>query len=155
MKQMMSAVKILILVAILTAGGFFMVSNWSWVFSKRVKGEIIAVERVTEPTAILSSRVSESQMHSYSVLIKGEDGKLYTASTEDRQWQVAKPGYCVEALLYRYPPWDLKRANTYFNARLDELRECPGKPISAVPQSPESTPESAAPAAGSQPQSNH
>ena len=101
--------------------------NYSWVFAKRVTGKIIEVERVTSANAILSPRVTEEQLHSYAILIQGDDGKLYTASSEDRKWQVAKKGYCVETLLYRYPPWDFNKANTFFNARLDELKICPGE----------------------------
>lgn len=147
MKQVMSAVKILVLLVFLVGGAVFVIVNWSWVFSKRIKGEIINVERVTEPTAILSARATEAQIHSYSILIRTAEGKLYTASSEDRQWQVAKPGYCVEALLYRYPPWSLKNAGTYFNARLDELSECPGKRMQ-----PESDPPAGAP---TESESNH
>ncbi|NJL24986.1 MAG: hypothetical protein HC902_07305 [Calothrix sp. SM1_5_4] len=101
--------------------------NYSWVFAKKVRGRIVNVERVTDPSAIISARVSDAQLHSYAILIQGDDGKLYTASADDRKWQVAKKGYCVEALLYRYPPWDLDKANTFFNARLDELSLCPGE----------------------------
>jgi hypothetical protein len=134
MNKMKSAFKLLLLIVVLAGAATFVIANWSWVFAKKVKGEIINVERVNQPTAILSSRATEAQIHSYSILVKGEDGKLYTASSEDRQWQVAKPGYCVKALLYVYPPWELERAGTYFNARLEELSECPGKPITAQPQ---------------------
>lgn len=128
-------VKILVIALILVGGTAFVVSNWSWVFAKRVKGRILEVERVTDPTAILGSRLTPEQMHSYAILIEGDDGKLYTASSEDRQWQVAKKGYCVDALLYRYPPWNLDKANTFFNARLDGLSRCNGeeKPVDESP----------------------
>jgi hypothetical protein len=114
---------------VITVGvGTFVIMKWSWVFSKRINGTIVSVERVTEPSAIFSSRATEQQIHSYSVLVRGNDGTLYTSSSEDRQWQVAKKGYCVEALLYRYPPWDLQRAGTFFNARLKRLYDCPNQP---------------------------
>lgn len=135
MRQMKSAIK-LVIVILLTAGAlWFVVDNWSWVFSKRVKGEIINVERVTEQTAILGNRVTEAQMHTYSILIQGEDGRMYTSASEDSQWQVAKKGYCVEALLYRYPPWRLSLAGNFFNARLVELSQCKGK-TQAPPEPP-------------------
>lgn len=121
--------------AILGGGGSFVVLNYSWVFAKRVKGRIIDVERVTSANAILSPRVTDQQLHSYAILIQGDDGKPYTASSEDRKWQVAKKGYCVDTLLYRYPPWEFDKANTFFNARLDELSVCPGEkePVPAEP----------------------
>jgi hypothetical protein len=124
MKQMKTAVKLLILILIAAGALWFVIDNWSWVFSKRVKGEIINVERVTEQTAILGSRVTDAQMHTYSILIQGEDGRMYTSASEDSQWQVAKKGFCVEALLYRYPPWRLSLAGNFFNARLVELSQC-------------------------------
>jgi hypothetical protein len=142
MKNMMTAIKILLVIAILTGAGIFVVNNWAWVFSKTVEGEIINVERVTEPTAILSARISDAQIHSYSILIKDKEGKLYTTSSEDPQWQIAKPGYCVRALLYRNPPWELNKAITFFNARIKELSECQGgKPVTPVqPSAPEGQP---------------
>jgi hypothetical protein len=60
MKNMMTAIKILLVIAILTGAGIFVVNNWAWVFSKTVEGEIINVERVTEPTAILSARTKKA-----------------------------------------------------------------------------------------------
>lgn len=143
MKQVKSFVRWLIAmvgVAIVVA---FMVAYYPWVFSKRVRGQILDVQRVTNPTAVIGgSRLTDAQIHSYSILIQDEkDGRLYTASSEDRQWQVASKGYCVEALLYRYPPWDLEKAGTFFNARIVDLRVCPGQttppPSSPPPTSPE------------------
>lgn len=122
-----SFVKYLILAALVVGALAFVVANYSWVFAKRVHGRIINVERVTDPNAIISGRVTEAQMHTYAILIQGEDGRLYTANSDNPRWEVAKKGYCVDTLLYRYPPWQLERANTFFNARLDELSLCPGE----------------------------
>lgn len=130
---------LMILVAIVGAGAF-VVTNYSWVFAKRVKGRIVNVERVTDPNAFIGSKVTPEQMHSYAILIQGDDGKLYTASSEDRKWQVAKKDYCVDALLYRYPPWDFNRANTFFNARLDELSLCAGDAAPPVIEAPGTAP---------------
>lgn len=144
MKPFKTAIKILVLIVVLAGAGIFIVQNWSWVFSKRIKGEVLSVERVTQQTAILGSRVTDAQMHTYSILIQGEDGRLYTSSSSDSQWQVVKKGYCVEALLYRYPPWRLSLANTFFNARILELRNCKGKDgeILPLPEEPPVSPES-------------
>lgn len=138
MKSFKAALKILVLILVLGLIAIVVVTNYAWVFSKRVKGEIVTVERVTESTAVLSNRVTDAQMHTYSILIRSEDGKLYTTSSEDSQWQVAKAGFCVEALLYRNPPWNLDKANTFFNARILQLNDCPGKTALAAPV--ESTP---------------
>lgn len=138
MRSFRSFLTWLILASVLGGISAFTVINYSWVFAKKVHGRILNVERVTDPNAIISARVTEEQLHSYAILIQGDDGKLYTASSEDRKWQVAKKGYCVEALLYRYPPWNLEKANTFFNARLDELKICPGEnePPKEDPASP-------------------
>ena len=122
----MKFVRWLLVVVVLLGSCAFVFVNYSWVFAKRVKGRIVNVERVTDPSAILSARTTPEQLHSYAILIQGDDGKLYTTSSEDRKWQVAKKGYCVDALLYRYPPWDFNKANGFYNARLDELSLCPG-----------------------------
>ena len=119
--------KAAIVLAVLGGAAAFVIANYEWVFAKKVKGTVIAVERVTSPTAILGSRPTDAQMYSYSVLIQGDDGVLYTSSSEDRQWQVVKKGYCIDTLLYRYPPWHLDKANTYFNARVEQIRICPGQ----------------------------
>ncbi len=140
MKQVKNFALLIIGIALLVGVGIFIVANYSWVFAKTVNGKIVEVRRVTNPTAILGSKITQEQLHSYAVLIEGEDGRLYTASSEDRQWEVAGKGYCVRALLYRYPPWDFERANTFFNARLKELRQCDGQtpalPPPAAPESP-------------------
>jgi hypothetical protein len=150
MAGMKSAAKIFLIALLILGSAAFVVSNWSWVFAKRIQGEILNVERVTNPTAILSSRATDEQIHSYSILIKGQDGKLYTASSEDRQWQVAKKGYCVDAVLYRYPPWDLSKGGTFFNARLRELSLCPGQsaPPAEVPEPPPSESPAETPPSG-------
>ncbi len=134
MKKIKGAIKLLIGTAAVVAIAIFVVTNYGWVFSKVVRGEILNVERVTDPQAIITSRVTQEQLHSYSILIQSDDGKLYAASSEDRQWQVAKKGFCVEARLYRYPPWRLSLANTFYNARILELSRCPGKPLTDEPE---------------------
>lgn len=150
----MRFVRWLFVLLIVVGAGAFVIINYSWVFAKRVQGRIISVERVTETNAIISSRITPEQMHSYAILIQGDDGNLYTASSEDRKWQVVKTGYCVDTLLYRYPPWDLRNANTFFNARLDEIRLCPGETEppeekKGIPESPATEP-AAPPSPGSE-----
>ena len=122
---------------VLLAIGVFVVMNYSWVFAKRVKGEVIEIERVTEPTAILGNRIKEENIHSFAVAIKDDKGTIHTASGEDRQWSVVKKGYCVEALFYSYPPWDLDKGGTYFNARVISMSDCAKSAI--VPVTPSAT----------------
>lgn len=128
---------------ILVAWG--LVINYEWVFSKSVVGEILEVERFVPP-AILGSPVTADQMFSVAVMIRAENGEIYSASSADRQWAIAKPGYCVEARFYPYPPWNLEKADTYHNARLIKvlptcLRLGPAREGTPVP--PEAAPSTA------------
>lgn len=145
---MVKFTRILLLVMVAIGAVAFVILRYDWVFAKTVKGRLLNVERVMDPNAIISSRVTPEQMHSYAILIQGDDGKLYTTSSDDRRWQVAKKGYCVTALLYRYPPWELDKANGFFNARLDELSLCPGEtePPPIAPSEPASPPADKNPA---------
>jgi hypothetical protein len=147
MKSLSGFFKILLVFVIVGGCLVFVVTNYSWVFSKRITGQVVDVERVTDPSAIYGSRPTAEQMYSYSVLIQGDDGHLYTASSEDRQWQVVKKGYCVDALLFRYPPWHFQNAGTFFNARLKDVRVCPGQT-----ELPQNTPGAAGPRADGQQQ---
>lgn len=151
MKQMKSLVRTVVLVALVVVVVGFVLSNWSFVFAKTVHGKILNVQRVTDPSAVFGSKLTPEQMHSYAVLIQGDDGRLYTSSSEDRQWQVATPGYCVKAKLYRYPPWDLERANTFFNARVEELKLCDGQTSPPQPPAQNSAPEAEKPAPPAEP----
>jgi len=152
MKSLTGFLKLLVVVVVLLLVGAVVITNYSWVFSKRVSGVVVDVERVTDPTAMMGSRLTEAQMYSYSILIQGDDGHLYTSSSEDRQWQVVKKGYCIEALLFRYPPWVLDKADTFFNARLKDVKICPGQ--TALPEAPKvETPAPPASPSPSAPQS--
>lgn len=114
-----------IVAAILVAIGilFFVVENYSFIFSRDVVGQVLEVERVTEP-AFIGGGVPTAQVFSYAVAIQDKTGEIFTSSSEDRQWAVARKGMCVEAKFYPYPPWNFEKANTYFNARLVRLKEC-------------------------------
>ena len=127
MKSFTGFFKVLALVIVILAVGSLVISNYEWVFSKNITGKVLDVQRVTDPSALVSARATEAQMHSYSILIQGEDGKLYTSASIDQQWQVVRKGYCVEALFYRNPPWKLDQANTFFNARVKQVTICPGE----------------------------
>ena len=136
MKTVRTAMWILAIFVILGGGITFAVVNYSWLFAKSVEGEIVEVERITEPSALIGGHLTGSQIHSYAVLIQGKDGVMYTSSADDRQWEVAKKGYCVMATLYRYPPWNLEKGGTYYNARLKQIHRCPEKPDPATESQP-------------------
>ena len=115
-----------IVFALLIAGAVILVATYySYIFSKNVIGRIDNVARVTGVTAMLGNRpLTEGQLHMFSVSIRQPSGELLTAISEDGQWAIARAGLCVKAKYYPHPPWDLKQAGTYFNARLLTLFDC-------------------------------
>jgi hypothetical protein len=128
--------KIALLVVAFILVGFILINYYSYIFAKTVKGEIVEVERVTDPTTIVGSQMTPGQLYSFAVAIRADDGEIFTASSEDRQWAVAKKGFCAVAKFYPYPFWQLDSAGTYHNARLIELRDCKRKQ-EQVPETPE------------------
>lgn len=106
--------------------GYAFVQYYSYIFVHNVVGEIVSVERVTEAAALINvDRVDPTQLYSYAIAIRDNKGDIHTASGVDRQWAVAQKGQCVEAKFYPYPPWNLDKGGTYFNARLIRLFDCP------------------------------
>ena len=122
----MKGIAVKALVALVVVGVLAVVAtNYSYIFSKTVIGEIIEMERVAPEAAIIGGQpIQTSAIFSYAVAIKTKDGQIFTASSEDRQWAVAKKGYCVEAVFYPYPFWNLAKSGTYFNARLTTMFDC-------------------------------
>jgi hypothetical protein len=115
----------LIIILCLLAWGF--IEYYSVIFSKTVKGEIMNVERVEIPVALVAHAESNitSKVFSFAIGIKDEKtGEILTASSEDRQWAVAQKGQCAEAVYLPYPPWNFTKRNTFFGARLIKLTEC-------------------------------
>jgi hypothetical protein len=102
---------------------------YEFVFAKTINGEILKVERVTQPEALIASgkAIPAEQLFSMGIAIRDEKGEIHTASSEDRQWSVAQAGQCAEARFFPYPPWDLESAGTYHGARLIRLYDCPKK----------------------------
>jgi len=118
----------LIILAVLAGGGLFFFNYYSYIFARRVKGEIISIERIQLNVSLIQQQGGEDlnpQLFSFAVAIKEPSGEIVTSSAEDRQWAVATVGHCADALFYPYPPWNLMKSGTYHNARLDHLSECP------------------------------
>lgn len=126
MESFISGIKKLIFFCFFLGLCALAVIYYPWLFGKTVDGEIIEVERVTSSDAVLG-KVDKFQMHSFAVLIQDKDGEMYTSSSEDRRWDVAKKGMCVISLFYRHPPWQLQSGNGFFNARVQKIYRCPGK----------------------------
>ena len=122
---MKGAIGVFIFALVLAGSLYFGVTYYSWIFAARVEGDVLEVARVTDPTAILGSNVTNEQMFSFSLMIRDKTGEIFTASSEDRQWQVIKKGCRIQAVLYRYPFWELNKGGTFFNARVDKVLSCP------------------------------
>ncbi len=133
MSAMKRWLKILIGIAVLFLVGSVFVNNYSIIFSRRVIGTIVNVQAIPTNIALMpvngaqTDKVNPQLYSSYAVAIKEKTGEIVTASAEDRQWAVAKPGNCAEAVYYPYPPWRFEKANTYFGARLEKLTDCQGQ----------------------------
>lgn len=129
---MKSFFKMLTALLVLVAVGYILISYWSVIFSKTIKGRVEAVEKLQIPVAVIggaqpgqTSALGNRELFSFAVAIRQEDGDTITASSEDRQWSVVSKGMCVEAKLFPYPPWDFEKGGTYFNARLLDPYDCP------------------------------
>lgn len=96
--------------------------NWSFVFKKKVVGEVVAVERVMGSMAIITQNQNQinPQAFSFSVGIKDKTtGEIHMASSEDRKWAAVTKGNCVVAAFFPYPPWrTFDKGMTDHNARL-------------------------------------
>jgi hypothetical protein len=122
-------VYLLLALIFLAGGGLILQNNYSLIFSKHVTGEIVDVQRVNSNLAVVGAGSGDLGLFSFAVAIRDSDGRIHTASSEDRQWAVAKQGFCVDAIFYPYPPWNFEKAGTYMNARMIQLRDC-AKPTS-------------------------
>lgn len=129
MKTLMTSLKYMLAFSAIALVTTLVVIYYPWIFGKNVEGEIVEVERVTMPTAFIG-QVNKFQMHSYAVLIQDKNGEMFTSSSEDRRWEVAKKGMCVVSLFYRHPPWRLQSAGAFYNARVKKIYRCPGKDYS-------------------------
>lgn len=138
-KRLFLAILAAILIVV-TVG--FVFNNWGFVFSDTVDGEIIGVERVTPPVAILGSgspTTATAGLFSFAIAVRDGNGVIHSASSEDRQWAIAKPGFCVTAVFYPYAPWKLNKEGTYSNARLIQLRDCAKKTSAPSAEAPATT----------------
>lgn len=137
-------------VLVLLLAVFISIRFYSFVFARRVQGEILGVERVAPEGLIGAPGTTSAQLFSFAVAIRElESGEIFTASSEDRQWAIAQKGYCAEAKFYPYPFWQLERGGTYHNARLIRLYDCPpGTRSLGAPSPSGATPSPAQPPSG-------
>lgn len=148
MSQLKMVLRSLIILFIVAGGLWILAEYYSAIFSKEVTGEVMGVERLLNPQiAVLgpnsalgsggsgspSGTAFNQQIFSFSVGIRDpKTSEIHVATSEDRQWAIAKAGQCATARFYPYPPWTLYKAGTYFNARLIKLFECE-RPLAPPP----------------------
>ena len=120
--------KFILVFVVLVGVVWALIANYSIIFSKTVIGEVVAVERVELPVALLARAGGEinEKVFSFAMGIKdAKTGEISNATSEDRQWAIVQKGQCAEAVFLPYPPWQLSKKGTYFGARLIRLYECP------------------------------
>lgn len=125
---MKKIIGLFITVLILSLSVFLSVKYYGFIFSKKVTGVIDNLQRVDANISLLQNSGTNdqlpSQLFSFAIAIKTENGEIFTASSEDRRWAVAKIGQCVEARFFPYPFWNLEKSGLFFNAKLLTLKEC-------------------------------
>ena len=122
---------VLFFVLILAAWGF--VDFYPYLFAQKIEGQIEKVERVELGVSLIqnggaSDTKINPQLYSFAVAIKTAEGKIWTASAEDRQWASMSTGTCVKAKFFPYPPWRMDKSGTYYGARLLEAWDCSKAP---------------------------
>lgn len=115
-----------LVLAILGAVAYTGVQFYSYIFAQDIDGEVIAIDRVTQPGAIIANGtpIPASHIFSFAIAIRDNKGSIHTASGEDKQWAVVEKGQCVEARFFPYPPWNLDHSGTFYGARLLKLYDC-------------------------------
>lgn len=127
---MKKAIVTMVLLIFVVGGLYTFINFWPYIFVKTVQGEVIKVERLMEPVAVLSRDGEPSnKVFSFAVAVKDQaTGEIFTASTEDRQWAAVQgEGLCARAKFFPYPPWQFDKAGTYHGARLIKLWKCDEK----------------------------
>lgn len=122
MKNLLLNVKKMGLIAVILISLIWVfIFNWSFVFKRKVVGEVVAAEKVNALMAIVTNNQQplNPQAFSFSVAIKDRfSNEIFMASSEDRKWAAVTKGNCVVAAFFPYPPWALNKGMTDHNARL-------------------------------------
>lgn len=121
MQVFMKIMKKFVLFLLVFVAAWALISNWSFIFKKRVVGEVSTVESTDKAFAVIANSRNplNPQIFSYSIAIKDlHSGEIHMASSEDRKWGAVEKGNCVVAAYFPYPPWKLDKGTTDYNARL-------------------------------------
>jgi hypothetical protein len=134
---------VLVCVALFLGAVYVFTNYYSYIFATTVEGQVLGVDRVTQPTMIMGQAAvnANNVLYSFAVAVRTKDGEIFSGSSEDRQWAIVQTGHCVTAKFYPYAPWDLDKGGTYFNVRMQKLHDCPP----GMPRLPEKQAEPAPP----------
>jgi hypothetical protein len=110
-------------------------SFYTWMNRKTVTGEVVSLANLTPgavvtPGGVVTNRPNVPPggiTYSFAIAIKADDGTIYSASSEDRQWAAVREGYRVRATLFPYSPLNWTKQGTYHNARLRQILATPAK----------------------------
>ena len=102
----------IVILVVLGAGGYLIVTNYSLVFSKIIDGRVIALSQ------------TNSNIDEFVIAIRTPKREIFTTRSEDPQWALVQAGQCAKAKYFPYPPWNMKEYGTFFGARMLNLREC-------------------------------
>lgn len=96
---------------------------YPYIHARTVLGPVNGVKQLHENAAIIAGSMDPTtKIYSFAVGVKDNSTQeIVTGSSEDRQWGVVKEGQCVEAKFFPYPPWNLNKAGTYYNVRVQKL----------------------------------
>lgn len=111
----------LVLILTLSVLVWVFIFNWSFVFKKKIVGEVVAVEKVAGTLTVITNSQDpiNPQAFSFSVAIKDlKTSEIHMASSEDRKWAAVQKGNCAVAAFFPYPPWNFNKGTTDHNARL-------------------------------------
>lgn len=131
LRGLMRLFKMIVGAFVIVMLGYILVRWYPYIFSQKVDGVLQQVKDTQLNVALMQSARStedmKRQLLSFSVSIRQDDGVIMTAETDNRQWAATRPGNCVTATFYPYPPWRFDKAGMFFNARLDKQYECPDR----------------------------
>lgn len=116
-------------ILLLLVAGYSFFNYYPYIFAKTIEGRVEKVEKMQTNVAVVQGGLDHNQnlaaeLYTFAVAIKSLDGQIHTSAAKDEQWAAVAPGTCVVAKFYPYPPWNMDKAGTYFNARLISSKSC-------------------------------
>lgn len=70
-----------------------------------------------KPNITIGQSVSGGQ-YSFAVDITTEEKKIVSFSSEDRKFATCEKGQKVKVAYFKYPPWNLSKAGTFYGGRM-------------------------------------